>query len=264
MWNHLAKALPLLVYPLGMVCVLLGAALLIGSRSRLRAWLIGISIAILWLSGNRLVSMLALRSLEYRYLPRDPVPQAEAIVVLGGSTRTQSYPRPLHEVNEAGDRLIYAAHLYREGHAPLILLSGGTAVWSGPGRISEAEAMASLITTMGVPQDALMLEKTSANTYENALESAKILREHGIDTVLLVTSALHMPRAYGVFEATGLTAIPAPVDYLFTQEEWDYFTEPRLGIQIYNLLPDARELHLTTQVLKEYLGMIMYRLRGWM
>jgi len=54
------------------------------------------------------------------------------------------------------------------------------------------------------------LENDSENTAENAFYSAEILREKNIKTIILVTSAMHMPRSVALFEAQGLNVIPAP------------------------------------------------------
>ena len=53
----------------------------------------------------------------------------DAIVVLGGGTESEQFPRPMVEVNSAGDRVLYAGKLYKEGKAPYILLSGGNISW---------------------------------------------------------------------------------------------------------------------------------------
>lgn len=265
MFLYLSKLVPLFVYPLGLACLLLLIVVWLRDRPRLQRALAGGALLLLWLGGNRLVSLLLLRSLEWQTLPPDPLPQAQAIVVLGGATRMQTFPRPTHEINEAGDRLLYAAWLYHQDVAPVVLLSGGGAEWDEPEtRLSEAEAMADLIERMGVPREALLLEERSRNTYENAIESASLLRQEGIDTIVLVTSAMHMPRALGVFARTDLTVIPAPTDFLATEAEWTYYTQLDPRIQVHNLLPSTRELYFTTRVLREYLGILTYRLRGWL
>ena len=117
---------------------------------------------------------------------------------------------------------------------------------------------------MGVPDEALWLEPASRNTYENALGTQAILESRGIDRVILVTSAMHMPRAYGVFAGLGLDVVPAPTDFLVTQEDWAYYTQPHVVIQLFNLLPTAESLDATTRVLREYVGLVVYKLRGWL
>lgn len=263
MFLFLSKFLPPLVYPLGLACLVLAVALACRGRRR-QATLIIFSIALLWLGGNRLVGMAIMRSLESRYLPLAQIPRAPVIVVLGGGSRSPDFPRPTAELNEAGDRLLYAAWLYKQGAAPHLLLSGGRAVWLGSGRVDEAEVMAQVLEMMGVPRAALWIEDGSRNTYENAGETRRVLAERGITEIILVTSAMHMPRSVRLFERQGLRVIPAPTDFQVTQADWDYFTQPHPGIQALNLFPDAEALVVTSRALKEYIGMIVYALRGWM
>jgi uncharacterized SAM-binding protein YcdF (DUF218 family) len=212
--------------------------------------------------------MVIVRSLEWQYAPPPKtvpaVPQGDVIVVLGGATREVGYPRTITEVNEAGDRLLHAAWLYQQGAAPHILISGGTAPWISPEGPPEAQGMANLMVMMGVPREAIWLEPESRNTYENAVNSFEILEAHDAQRIILVTSALHMPRSYALFEQSDFEIIPAPTDYLISQAEWEHYTQPNIPIQIFNLLPSSRDLSLTTKALKEYIGMIVYSLRGWM
>ncbi|MBW7885258.1 MAG: YdcF family protein, partial [Caldilineaceae bacterium] len=157
--------------------------------------------------------MSLVRSLEWQYLPPAELPRAEVIVVLGGGTRSQAYPRPIHEIGEAGDRLLYAAYLYHQGVAPHLLLSGGVVAVDGPALQPEAEAMATLLTLLNVPHDALWLEPRSRNTHENAVETRKLLEPRGINRIVLVTSAMHMLRAVAIFEKQGFEVVPAPTDF---------------------------------------------------
>lgn len=265
MFLFLSKFLPLLVYPVGLACVLLAAALVLRRRPRLLTALLVACFALLWLGGNRIVTMAAARSLEWRYVPPTETPRADAIVVLGGATRAQAWPRATDELNEGADRLIYAYRLYRAGAAPHLLLSGGNAAFVTPETPrSEAAAMAELLTLMGVPEEAIWLEDASFNTYENALLSREILAAQGAERVVLVTSALHMPRAAAIFRKQGIEIIPAPTDYLVTQADWEHYLQPDLALQLFNLVPSADDLELTSQVLKEYIGIAIYRLRGWL
>lgn len=259
----LSKFLPLFVYPLGLACLLLALIVLVRRRRWQLAFTI-VAFALLWLGGNRIISMAAVRSLEWRHLPPAGLPHAPVIVVLGGGSRSADYPRPTAEVNEAGDRLLYAAWLYRQGAAPRILLSGSHAPLLGSEVVPEAETMAQVLDMIGVPREALWLEDRSRNTYENADETRALLAEEGIDEIILVTSALHMPRSVRLFEHQGLRVIPAPTDFQVTEADWAHFTRPDLGIQALNLWPSADNLMGTSWAIKEYIGMLIYSLRGWM
>jgi uncharacterized SAM-binding protein YcdF (DUF218 family) len=61
---------------------------------------------------------------------------------------------------------------------------------------------------------ASFVEDQSRNTRENAADAARILKAAGIQTVWLVTSAVHMPRAMSEFSAAGLTVVPVPAGTL--------------------------------------------------
>lgn len=64
-----------------------------------------------------------------------------------------------------------------------------------------------------VPADSILLEPESESTHENAFFTGRVCRNHGIDEIVLVTSAWHMRRALGTFQSAGLDVVPAPVDY---------------------------------------------------
>lgn len=262
MFIFLSKFLPVFIYPLGLACVLLVIAILL----RRRRWQTAILVAVLlllWLGGNRWVEYGLVHTLESRHPTPDPLPSAPVIVVLGGGTRSNTASRPFSETNEAGDRLLYAAWLYKQGKAPHILVTGGSIEWRGP-RNPEAEDMVSVLTLTGVPEEAIWLEPEARNTYENALFSREMLAARGIDTILLVTSARHMPRSLRLFERQGLHVIPAPTDYLTSAGEWSGLTAPDLRNYLIQLLPEAESLYWTSEAMKEYIGILIYSLRGWM
>jgi len=265
MFVFLSKLLPLFAYPLGLCCALLIIALIFNKHKRLRTGLIITAVAILWLFSNRWVDLALTRSLEWQYLPAQSAgaPKAEAIVVLGGGTYPAQYPRPTTEMSGAGDRVFYAAHLYRDGRAPLVMLSGGTIEWMGDTPSTPASEMADIITFLGVPQKALILEDKSQNTHEDAVLSAQMLKAKGIHTILLVTSAIHMPRAVAVFKKQGLNIIPAPTDFKVTQAAWDDLLHGSLESSVISFLPDASDLGSITNDLKEIIGLFVYRLMGW-
>ncbi|MBM3137247.1 MAG: YdcF family protein [Chloroflexi bacterium] len=264
MFIFLSKLLPLFVYPLGLTVILLVAAILTGSNRKTSRVLIIAAVALLWLSSTSGVSNLLARSLEWRYLPPDEIPAADVIVLLGGGTESAAYPRSTVEINSAGDRVLYAAQVFFEGKSPVILLSGGEIAWLNNGTSTPAQDMASLLIQMGVPESALILENESQNTYENALKAREILSEMEIDNILLVTSAMHMPRSVALFEKQGFEVTPLPVDYSVTEGESKGNLNESWINRVMDIIPSASSLALTTNALKEYLGMLIYTLQGWM
>jgi len=262
MFVFLSKVLPPLIYPVGLACLLILLALFLGHRAGWRQAALILALLVLILGGNRWVAMGLARSLERRHLPPNPMPAAGAIVVLGGGTESPDSPRPITEVNGAGDRVLYAAWLYQQGKAPVILASGGLLDWELRQNTS-AQNMKALLQMIGVPAEAILLQPESRNTYEDALYSARLLKEKGIRRILLVTSAWHMPRSVRLFQAQGLEVVPAPTDFHVTDADWKELTSPDVRVQILGLLPSADSLGLTTRMLKEYLGMLVYDLQGY-
>jgi uncharacterized SAM-binding protein YcdF (DUF218 family) len=258
----LSKFLPVLTYPLGLACLLLVAAFILKRRLQWSRYLPAVALLLLWVGGNTWVSHALARSLEWQNLPPASLPEAEVIVVLGGGTEAALYPRQAVEVNSAGDRMLYAAHLYKQGAANHILLSGGNIDWMSSDSSSPAADMADIMSLAGVPGEALWLENRSLNTYENALYAKEYLQARGINRIILVTSAMHMPRARALFEHQGLEVIPAPADFTVTQTDWEDMFTLNIPNQVINFFPNASSLSLTTNVLKEYFGILVSTLRG--
>ena len=265
MFYYLSKALPPLVYPLGLAVLLLVASLFLRRWPRWQTALTMVAILVLWLGGNRLVAMTVVRSLEWQYEPPAVLPQAEVIVVLGGGVYPPGPPRPMTEMNEAGDRLTYAAKLYQDGVAPYLLLSGGGVTVDGQRLRPEAENMADLLVLMGVPREALWLETASRNTYENAVESKRILEPKGIDRIVLVTSALHMPRSAAIYAKQGFDGNPGahrlPGDQRLTGPST---RRPTCRFNSTTWRPAPSTWKILTDAVKEYIGWLVYRVRGWL
>ena len=262
MFVFLSKLVPIFVYPLGLAVLFLILATLWRRSDRVRKFSLLIALLIILISSNAWVAGILTRTLEWQYLPAETYPKVEAIVVLGGTTGSATYPRQQVDIGGAGDRIIYAADLYHSGLSPNLLLTGGYIPWLN-NRQAPAHDMAEIFTLLGVPEGALWLETKSRNTYENAVFSKDILQPKGISKIILVTSAAHMPRAVAVFKNQGFEVIPAPSDYNFTQSDWDRLWEINLTTQLFNLLPTVDHLNDTTDVLKEYIGILVYKLRGW-
>jgi len=264
MFVYLSKILPLFVYPLGVIFFFILVVLIFDKHNQLRRGLLIFALIILFLSSNRWVSLALARSLEWRDLPPEEMPQAPVIVVLGGGTESADYPRPMSEINSAGDRIVYAAWLYQEGVAPHILVSGGNVGFSTSRGTTPAEEMTELLILMGVPENAIWQQSDSQNTHEDALYSAKILMNEDIAEIILVTSAMHMPRAKALFKYQGFKVIPAPVDFAVTEQNWQSAFHPKVEEFFLYLLPNASSLGRTTSVMKEYLGLFIYGRRGWL
>lgn len=171
---------------------------------------------------------------------------ADVIVVLGGGREVND---PAWQGDQpslmAMQRLRYAARLAKASKLP-VLISGGLHFGQPP---SEAQLMAdSLQQDFGVRAD--WLEGESRTTWENAELSAKILQAQGINRVVLVTNAWHMPRSRWSFEQFDFEVVSAPVGFLSGPNN-----RPFNG-----WLPEAKAMWQNTALLNEILGAVLYRL----
>ncbi len=172
--------------------------------------------------------------------------QAGAIVVLGAGRELADAAwgsdQPSHL---AFERLRYAARLARASGLP-ILTSGGLHYGRPP---SEAQLGAEVLQR-DFAVSVRWLEERSRTTWENAVYSAQMLREAGIERVVLVTSAVHMPRSRWCFEQNGLEVIAAPVGFLGVAN----------GRPLGGWLPEAKAVWQNSLLLNEAAGMLVYPL----
>jgi uncharacterized SAM-binding protein YcdF (DUF218 family) len=172
----------------------------------------------LWIGSMPLAADALGAMLESRYsaLTADATPSADAIVLLGGALATAQPPqRPTFILGASSTRIVHAAALFRAGKAKWIVIAAGNRP-DHPGDEIEADAIAQFLGQLGVPDSAIRREKESRTTRENAANVRPILEQLGARRVLLVTSALHMPRALKTFEKvwgpTNIQLIPAVTD----------------------------------------------------
>jgi uncharacterized SAM-binding protein YcdF (DUF218 family) len=250
---ELTKILPLVVYPLGIGLVLFIVVTLTAvTGSRRFSFFAGIlGIVVLWTASMPVTTNLILNSLEsdYPFIDIDRQPIVDAIVVLGGFTGRPDTGRGDIEINDGIDRLLHGMRLFRAGKAPTIVLLGGAA----RGHTPESHLMARLLEEFGIPRDVMLLEDKSRNTRQNAVNASSIIKQRDIKSVLLVTSAFHMRRAQAVFEKLGVEVIPAATDYQVGEPD----------PSVLDWLPDAEALWGTTFGIKEYIGWVVYSIRGW-
>lgn len=226
--------------------ILLGLALMLLNR-RKAGWMLAATGAVtLLLLSLPTVSHKLQQPLEtYPAITQEQLQQGEVLVVLGGGRAFSGveYGWPDAPSREGISRLTHAAWLHQQSGLPLLLTGGRV---HGETH-SEAELMDWLLqASFGLK--ARWLEEQSRTTHENALYTAAILQQQAITQVVLVSHAWHLARAVPVFEAQGLTVIPAPLQ----------FSTPPPGGLI-RWIPRAYYLEKSTQALHEWLGRLVYR-----
>ena len=246
----------LLLYPPGLCLILLAIAVLL-SIIKQRALAIFLSVVgLCWVLAWSLpdTTLFLGGLLESRHPYKDPkdLPRADVIVVFGGQTQGNraNWFEPYNRAT-AIDRIDRAEALYLAGRAPRILLSGR----AREGKVSEAQIMARILRQRGIPDSALLLENDSRNTSENARFTDITMRGQKLKSALLVTSALHMPRALASLEKRGIKVTSAG-------------SAPQIVLPVSNApdiwLPQLRSLDASRTIIKEYLGIFGYWIRGWL
>lgn len=192
-------------------------------------------------------SGLLVRPLERQSLQLPPVAQSQAgaIVILGGG-RLYAAPDERGRDQVGGltlMRLRAGARLQRQTGLP-VLVSGGT-----PDGREESEAS---LMARSLKEDfrltARWVEDQSVNTAGNAMLSAQMLHQANLQRIVLVTDAMHMPRARMAFERAGLQVVPAPTNFVATRP-----------VDAASFIPNAQALKHSHYALHEWLGLLWYQ-----
>lgn len=186
---------------------------------------------------------------RYPTRPFAPLSQPQAIVVFGESMQPPLFEEPYPVPGDnTYRRLEYAVWIYRR-YGPLpILVSGGVTTASAP---SVAATMREVLRKEAIPDSSIWLEDRSRSTHENAVFSAQVLRQHAVSRVALVVDATSMPRAAACLRKSGLEVMPAPCVF------------HDLGDLRDELLPNWRSVRRNEETLHELLGLVWYRMHGW-
>ena len=227
--------------------LLLGGLGLTLFRRRLGSAVLISGVAALYLLATPFVStrLLWLAETPVDVSPSAVAPSPQAIVVLSAG----AYPRaPEYEGDTVDaltlERIRYGARLQRRTGLPILVTGGRLRNAARP--VAESMRQA-LVEDFGVP--VRWVEGHARTTYENAEQSAAMLRAEGIDTVYLVTHAVHMLRSQEAFERARLTVVPAGTG----------FTSIDPDVSLRDLVPRATTLARSSYALHELIGRLWYR-----
>ena len=255
----LSKLLPLLLLPLGVALLLLLWGTLRGSR-----WPASAALAVLWIFSTPLVAEGLWRWLEHPYQRRSAEAvfasaalapaRPQAVVVLGGGRHAAPGPARTSEWNDA-DRFFGGLEAYQQlrqqGQRVRLIFTGGW--WpTQPQLPPEGDVLRQRAQSLGIPATDLASTARVRNTAEEARRVAAMLPPGS--SVVLVTSAFHMPRARRLFERAGLQVLPYPVDF---QARGAWAGHP-LADPL-NYIPSAGGLGSSSGALREALGRTLYR-----
>lgn len=253
MFYILSKTIDVFLMPLTMVFMAFLYAILTKNRARSRKVLISALVGIYLVSNPILVNEL-LKWWEPK--PLDRKSKYEVAVVLTGGI-IKSYHRPSKYIwfGRSGDRALQAFELYKRGRIKKIIISGGEGSLRGSKvNNSENEGIRQYLIDSGVAAADIIQDSFSLNTRQNAVNTAKILKEQfKTNKCVVITSAFHMRRSIGCFTKEGITVVAWPGHYL--QEN---------GILWFDkLFPSEDALASFYLVWHEMIGYVVYRMVGY-
>jgi uncharacterized SAM-binding protein YcdF (DUF218 family) len=249
-----SKLIGFLSSPFWWILIFLGAGWIVKSK-RIKRYLYAGAFIVFLLFTNplffRLVSGMWEGDLQDAETMRG---KSDVCVVLGGMS---AYHEPTGRIRftQSADRILQAVDLYEKGIVKKIVITGGTGRLIRKNR-PEAIHLKDFLVAIGIPDSSVLIDAASRNTYENAVNTKKLLVKNGWGTsIVLVTSGFHMKRAKGCFEKEGFKVYP-------------YIADPLKGVSKVSFadifMPSAGVLNGWNYLTHEWIGIVMYKLKGYM
>jgi uncharacterized SAM-binding protein YcdF (DUF218 family) len=238
--------------PLFIIFVLLLIALivfLLNCKKKSDSLIILLSVILLYGAGIAPVSNYLCFLLEKDYIihvNNNVNKNIDAIVVLGNGTKEIKSLKETFSSEAGYLRVLHAVEVYNKIQARYFVCSG-----KGEGDVSEAQTLAKLAETLGVPKEKIRMESNSRNTGENASEVKKIFGSRKVN-IGLVTSAFHMKRSEREFKKYFDNVTPLPAHYLYSSP---------LGNVIVRYMPQSGELYKTSIALREIIAQLWYGIK---
>jgi len=254
MFFYLSKVLSFSINPFIWVLVLL-SVFVFSKRKKLKKKTLIVGLILLFVFSNNVIFLEFTRLWEEQGTKIENVKQYNVGVVLGGIAEYNNDLERL-SIRRGGDRIWQAIHLYHVGKIDKILISGDSGYMVDKG-LNEAKQLKELMVQEQIPSDDILIETISKNTYQNALESKKVLdNTPEKESVLLITSALHMKRSIACFRKVGFTDF----DYFTT----DHFTgESRSYYFDQYIIPNESVLTDWHRLIHEWVGYVTYWVMGY-
>ena len=181
---------------------------------------------------------------DFSEQPTDPL---DAIVVLSAGLDISRQQRKPKLSTETAARFLHGVDMFMKNRARKLIFSGRTHP-----QISEAQIMSDLAVSFGIPQEQILLEDNARNTWEHALYVHRMFPDPKAK-IALVTSAIHMQRSVQTFKQYFSEVFPMP------STSYTSFDPSAFSSYFY---PQTKSLYLTTQICREYVGLLWYGVRN--
>ena len=260
MKGALVQFLDQLLQPAGLIWLLLLGLGVLQWRARLRRWAwatFGVA-ALFSIAGGTPLPKLLLRTLERPYTAQnlDALPEADAVLVLGGYVSNGQHEPAGFDLGAAGDRIMAGVELVRRGKARHLVMGGGSNIVEGRVR-TEADEIEPWLQRWNLVNGPILRLPVCTNTRDEAVALSNLMKERGWKQVLLVTSAWHMRRSEAVFRSAGVSVIPVACDFRA------YPTGENRSLRAWPIVPQSEKLEYFDDYCHEIIGWWYYRARGW-
>lgn len=254
MFFFLSKTLNYLTMPLVIICILLVLSWVL-KRKRWKGRLYKGAIILLLFLSNDFISNEAITQWEIPATPYGQITKTYPLgIVLTGVTKGNMHPEDRVYFTRGADRVIHALQLYKLGKIKKILVSGGNGGLAVRSR-KEADELADALVLMGVPKEDVLIENQSRNTRESALEIKEMLKDSYVPAdCLLITSAFHMRRSRACFKKIEFAMDTFSADFLHHERKYS------LDVLF---IPKLEALTIWTILMREWTGMLAYKLNGY-
>lgn len=251
MFFILSKLLYFLVSPFNWLLIFVIPAFFSKDPKRKKRWIIISTCWFLFFSNPYIIHKLILNW----QVPQKTVAQGEQYetgILLAGFVGFE-YKNKQGYYGSASDRFIQAVRLYKLGHIKKILITGGSgSLWRQ--EYKEADFVKEQLQEMGVAATDILSENQSRNTYENAINSKKLLDSLQVKgPYLLITSAMHMKRSQQVFAKAGVATVAYSCNFNAINNPQQFAGA---------VIPSYNAFNNWDIYLKEVVGLLVYKLTG--
>ncbi len=254
MFFILSKILSYLINPFNWILFFLIYAWITKNQQRKNLFF-KIGIILLLVFTNNVIFLEFARLWEPKGKKIEQVKHYDVAVVLGGMSEYNNDLERL-SIRRGGDRIWQAIHLYHLGKVNKILISGDSGYLVDKG-LKEAKQFKQVLLDEGIPNEDIIVENKSKNTYQNALETKKILdKTPQKESILLVTSALHMRRSKACFKKVGFKNFGTFSTDHYTGENRNYYFDQYI-------IPNQSVLNDWYKLIHEWVGYVIYWVVGY-
>lgn len=255
MFFIISKIFSFLTHPFSWVVIAFLIAW-ITKRPFLSKWSFRAGIFSLLFFSNSVIFMEFARLWETEGTKIEDVGHYDCAIVLGGMAEWDNSHKRL-SIRRGGDRIWQAINLYHLGKVDKILISGSNGFITEDG-LDEANQFRDVLIENGIPDADILVETKSKNTYENAIETKKVLEDYPeLESFLLVTSAMHMRRSKAIFEKAGFENFDC-----FTT---DHFTGESRGYKLHQyFIPNGSTMTNWHYLFHEWMGYTSYWMSGYL